>query len=159
MKPATGAAARRIQALLGEGFQVLEFEESTRSAAEAAAAIGCSVAEIAKSLIFRAASSDRSVLVVASGTNRVDEAKIAGLLGEPVARADPDFVRARTGFAIGGVAPFGHATAPVTWLDADLQAFPTVWVAAGAPNAVVALTPADLQRLTGADFADIALRR
>jgi prolyl-tRNA editing enzyme YbaK/EbsC (Cys-tRNA(Pro) deacylase) len=158
MRKAESASALRVQAALGPEFEVLEFPESTRSAAEAAAAIGCTVAEIAKSLVFRAVQSDRPVLVVASGVNRVDERKLEALLGEKIGRADADFVRAKTGFAIGGVPPLGHAVPPFTWLDADLQQFTRIWAAAGTPNAVFALTPADLARLTGADYADIAKR-
>ncbi len=143
-----------MQAVLGEGFRVLEFSASTRTAAEAAEAIGCTVAQIAKSILFRAASG-RPVLVVACGTNRVDEKKVAALLGEKIGRADAEFVREATGFAIGGVPPVGHATAPVVLLDRDLEAFETIWAAGGTPNAVFRLTPGDLARLTGAAFADV----
>ncbi len=145
----------RVQAILGEAFRVLEFEQSTHSSAEAAAAIGCDVAQIAKSMLFRAADG-RPVLVVASGTNRVDEKKVAALIGQKIKRADGDFVLAHTGTAPGGVAPVGHMTPPVTVLDQDLRQFEKIWAAAGSPNAVFALTPADLARLTGAEFADVA---
>jgi prolyl-tRNA editing enzyme YbaK/EbsC (Cys-tRNA(Pro) deacylase) len=154
MQNATAPSALRVQAVLGEGFRVLEFSASTRTAAEAAEAIGCTVAQIAKSILFRAASG-RPVLVVACGTNRVDEKKVAALLGEKIGRADAEFVREATGFAIGGVPPVGHATVPVVLLDRDLEAFETIWAAAGTPNAVFRLTPADLARLTGAAFADV----
>lgn len=156
MKPATAAAARRVQEILGPDFAVVEFDASTRTAADAAAAIGCTVAQIAKSLVFRAG--DRPVLVVASGTNRVDEKKVSALLGEAIARADADFVREKTGYAIGGVAPVGHAVPPAILLDADLRRYETIWAAAGTPNAVFRLTPADLERLTGGRFVDIAKR-
>jgi len=155
MQEATSPSALRVQAVLGEGFRVLEFSASTRTAAEAAEAIGCTVAQIAKSIVFRAASG-RPVLVVACGTNRVDEKKVAALLGEKIGRADAEFVREATGFAIGGVPPVGHATAPAVLLDRDLEAFETIWVAAGTPNAVFRLRPADLVRLTGAPFADVS---
>jgi prolyl-tRNA editing enzyme YbaK/EbsC (Cys-tRNA(Pro) deacylase) len=155
MKPASSDGAMRIQAILGDAFRVLEFEQSTHSSAEAAAAIGCDVAQIAKSMLFKAADG-RPVLVVASGTNRVDEKKIAALLGQKISRADAGFVLERTGFAVGGVPPVGHATPPVTFLDRDLRAFAEIWAAAGSPNAVFALSPADLARLTASDFADIA---
>lgn len=158
MKPATAPSALRVQVLLGPDFQVVEFEESTRTAAEAAAAVGCDVAQIAKSLIFRAKESGRSVLVVACGSNRVDEKAVARLLGEKIERADADFVRRATGFAIGGVPPIGHAEQPVIFLDADLQSFDTIWAAAGTPNAVFRLTPARLAALTGAAYRDIAKR-
>ena len=108
MTPAASPAALRVQAALGDRFQVLEFDASTRTAADAAAAIGCTVAEIAKSLIFRGAETNRPVLVVASGACRVDETKVAAAVGETIARADADFVREATGFAIGGVPPVGH---------------------------------------------------
>ncbi len=157
MKPASAAAARRVQEILGPGFAVVEFDASTKTSAEAAAAIGCTVAQIAKSLVFRAAGGG-PVLVVASGTNRVDEKKVGALIGEASGRADADFVREKTGYAIGGVAPVGHAAAPAVLLDDDLRQYQTIWAAAGTPNAVFSLTPADLQRLTGGSFADIAKR-
>jgi Cys-tRNA(Pro) deacylase len=158
MKPATGTSALKIQAVLGSDFQVLEFSESTRTAEEAAAAIGCTVAQIAKSLVFRAAETNRSVLVVASGSNRVDEKKVARLIGEGIGRADADFVRAKTGFAIGGVPPIGHQEAPVVLIDADINNFDIIWAAAGTPNAVFKLTPAQLLALTQGQVADIAKR-
>src|SRR5208282_3224171 len=101
MKPATSPSAQKVQASLGPRFAVLEFDAGTRTAEDAAAAVGCTVAEIAKSLVFRSASG-RSVLVIASGANRVDEKKAAAQVGEKIARADADFVREATGFAIGG---------------------------------------------------------
>jgi prolyl-tRNA editing enzyme YbaK/EbsC (Cys-tRNA(Pro) deacylase) len=156
MKPASSSsAALRVQAALGPGFEALEFDASTRTAADAAAAVGCTVAQIANSRVFRATRSDRAVVVVASGANRVDERKVAALLGEPIGRADADFVREKTGFAIGGVPPIAHRAPAPTFLDEDLRAFDVIWAAAGAPNAVFRLTPDDLQRLTGAEFADV----
>jgi prolyl-tRNA editing enzyme YbaK/EbsC (Cys-tRNA(Pro) deacylase) len=155
MRPASSDGAMRIQAILGDGFRVLEFEQSTHSSAEAADAVGCAVAQIAKSMMFRAADG-QPVLVVASGANRVDETKVAALLGQKIKRADPAFVLANTGVAVGGVPPFGHISAPLTFLDRDLERYETIWAAGGSPNAVFALTPADLVRLTGAAFADIA---
>jgi prolyl-tRNA editing enzyme YbaK/EbsC (Cys-tRNA(Pro) deacylase) len=142
--------------VLGPDFTVLEFEASTRTSKDAAAALGCSVAEIAKSLIFRAADG-RPVLVVASGVNRIDEARLRDLLGQAIGRADAEFVRDATGFAIGGVPPVGHALRPVVVIDRDLLQFSEVWAAAGTPNAVFRLTPQDLVRLTGGRIADIAL--
>ena len=112
MKPAQHPTALRTQRLLAEAgidTQVVEFEQPTRTSAEAAAAIGCTVAEIAKSVVFRAKQSGGAVVVVASGDNRVCEDKVARLVGEKLGRADADFVRAATGYAIGGVAPLGHA--------------------------------------------------
>jgi len=156
MKPASAPSALKVQAVLGPAYQVVEFEESTRTAAEAAAAIGCDAAQIAKSLIFRAATSGRAVLAIASGANRVDEKKLGQLIGEKVGRADADFVREKTGFAIGGVPPVSHAGPLPTLIDEGLFAFETIWAAAGTPNAVFRLTPADLLRLTGGTKAAIA---
>ena len=154
MHPATSETAMRIQAILGDGFRVLEFVQSTHSSAEAAAAVGCDVAQIAKSMMFRA-TDGQPVLVVASGANRVDEKKVAALLGQKIKRADPEFVLAATGVAVGGVPPIGHIRPPATFLDRDLSRHDTIWAAGGSPNAVFALTPADLLRLTGALFVDV----
>lgn len=150
--PDLPASAQRVQDRLAElGFanQVVEMPDTTRSAADAAAACGCEVAQIAKSILFRAGASNRAVLVMASGVNRVDEAKIAAALGEELAKADADFVRASTGFAIGGVAPVGHSEAPAIFIDRDLMGFATIWAAAGTPRAVFKLTPEELVRMTG----------
>ena len=158
MKPARHPTALRVAQLLREAgieTRVVEFEQPTRTSAEAAVAIGCSVAEIAKSIVFRGKTSGEAVVVVASGDNRVSEAKVAAKVGEPLARADADFVRTATGYAIGGVAPIGHAQPVKLLLDADLQRFDTVWAAAGTPFSVFPLKPAQLQSLTGADWADI----
>ena len=152
------ASARRVQEVLaarGYDFQVREFPASTRTAAEAAAAIGCTVGQIAKSLVFRAKASDRPVLVIASGPNRVDEKAVARCLGEKIGRADAEFVRARTGFSIGGVPPVGHTEAPATFIDRDLMAYDEIWAAAGTPNAVFRLTPDELVEITGAEVADV----
>ena len=156
MKPATAPSALKVQAALGDKHQVLEFDATTRTAADAAAAIGCTVAQIAKSLIFRAVGSNRPVLVVASGVNRVDEAKVAETVGEQIARADADFVREATGFAIGGVPPVGHKERPIVLIDELLMSFAEIWAAAGTPNAVFRLTPSDLLALTGGRIAAIA---
>jgi len=158
MKPATHPTALRTQQLLdsaGLNTQVVEFEQPTRTSAEAAAAIGCSVAEIAKSVVFRGKESGQAVVVVASGENRVSEAKVAACLGEKLGRADADFVRASTGYVIGGVAPVGHAQPVSLVLDQDLQRFARIWAAAGTPFSVFPLTPEELQRVTGAAWADI----
>lgn len=155
MRPASAPSARKVQAVLGDRFAVLEFAVPTRTAAEAAAAIGCTVAEIAKSLLFRTRETGRPVLVVAGGVNRVDENKVAALIGEKIARADADFVREKTGFAIGGVPPVGHAVAPATLIDADLLTFAAIWAAAGTPNAVFKLTPAELVEMTGGRVAQV----
>jgi len=156
VKPATSPSALKVQAVLGEDFEVLEFETSTRTAAEAAAAIGCTVAQIAKSLIFRAVDSGRPVLAIASGSVRVDEARLSEILGEDIGRADAAFVREQTGYAIGGVPPVGHRSESAIFIDENLLAFDTVWAAGGTPNAVFRLTPDDLVRLTGGTVAAIA---
>jgi len=156
MKPATQPSAMKVQSVLGDRFRVVEFEESTRTSADAAAAIGCTVAQIAKSVIFRTAGGGRAVLVVASGVNRVDEKKVAALIGEKVKSADADFVRETTGFVIGGVPPVGHTTPPVTLLDQDLAKLGQIWAAGGTPNAVFSLTWDDLVLLTGGQPADVA---
>jgi len=160
--PAAGstlsASAQRVQnalAALGFTLAVVELPHSTRTSAEAAAAVGTQVSQIVKSLIFRAERSDRAVLVLASGSNRVNESAVAALLGEPIARADPEFVRARTGFAIGGVSPVGHLEPLPTFIDEDLLQYDSLWAAAGTPNAVFELTPNDLVRLTGGRVARV----
>jgi len=152
-------SAQRVQdALIARGFQnqVQETSETARSAAEAAAALGCEVGQIAKSLVFKARRSGRAVLVVASGSNRVDLARVEALLGEPLDRADADFVRAETGFAIGGIPPLGHERPLVTYVDEDLRRFPRIWAAAGHPNAVFPLTCDELVRMTGGTVARTA---
>lgn len=158
MKPASHPDAVRIQGLLdaaGIAACVVEFEQSTHSSAEAAAAIGCPVEQIAKTIVFRGKSSGEAVVVIASGTNRVCEKKLAALLGEKMGRADADYVLAVTGYAVGGVAPLGHPRPLRLLLDQDLQRFERIWSAAGTPNAVFALMPAQLQALTGAPWADL----
>ncbi len=129
-------------------------EVPARTSQEAAEALGVAVGQIAKSVIFRRRSDDRAVLVVASGDRRVDEQRVAALTG-PLARADADFVKARTGFSIGGVAPLAHTEPPLTLIDRELFRFDEIWAAAGHPNGVFRLSPADLQRLTGAPVEDV----
>lgn len=155
MKPATAPSALRVQEVLGAGFQVLEFEASTKTAADAAAAVGTTVAQIAKSMIFRTVETDRSVLVVTSGSERVDEARVSAVLGEDIGRASAAFVRERTGFAIGGVSPVAHVVPPVVLIDRTLAQFDTIWAAAGTPNAVFQLTFDQLLTLTGGEVADV----
>lgn len=135
---------------------VEELPASTRSAAEAAAAIGCTVQQIAKTLVFRAATTDAPIVVIASGTNRVDEQKLASLTGARIERASPAFVRETTGFAIGGVPPCGHANASPVFIDQDLLQLTEIWAAAGTPNAVFRLTPPELVAISGGQVADIA---
>lgn len=145
-------------ALVARGFSnlVVELPDSARTAVAAAAAVGCEVAQIVKSLVFRASVTGKAVLVVASGAHRVDEKRIADLVGESIGKADADFVREWTGFAIGGVPPIGHARDLVTLIDEDLLKFERVWAAAGHPNAVFPLTPKELVAMTGGRVATVA---
>jgi len=143
------------QALLAAGLddRIVEFPNGTRTSADAAAAVGCSVAQIAKSMVFR--TGDRAVVVITSGANRVDAAKIAVVLGMPIKRADANFVRDATGFAVGGVSPLGFTSPPHMLFDQDLLALGTVWAAAGSPHHVFAIVAAELLRITGALVADV----
>jgi prolyl-tRNA editing enzyme YbaK/EbsC (Cys-tRNA(Pro) deacylase) len=146
------AAAQRVQealSALGRSYIVRQLDQSTRTASEAAQAVGCQVAQIAKSLVFRGKTSGRPVLVIACGANRVSETRLADLLGEPVVMADPDFVRQHTGFSIGGVPPVGLASPLPIFIDADLLKFDVIWAAAGTPHAVFPMPPGDLAALTG----------
>ena len=145
------ASAQKVQDALkayGVACQVVEMPASTRTAQEAAQAIGCQVAQIAKSLVFKTKQSHRAVLVIASGANRVNEERLAELVGEPLERASADFVREQTGFAIGGVPPLGHANPMHIFLDQDLLQHDVIWAAAGTPFAVFRLTPAELKTIT-----------
>jgi prolyl-tRNA editing enzyme YbaK/EbsC (Cys-tRNA(Pro) deacylase) len=154
----SGGSVERVRAALlaaGHPDTIRAFPEGgTRSAAEAAAAVGCAVAAIAKSIVFRAG--PRPVLVIAGGANRVDMAKVAAATGLPVKRAEGGWVRDVTGFAIGGVAPLAHLTPPAAvLLDRDLLALDRVWAAAGSPMHVFAATPAELLRISGGTAADV----
>jgi prolyl-tRNA editing enzyme YbaK/EbsC (Cys-tRNA(Pro) deacylase) len=153
-------SARRVALLLrerGHDGQIVMLPETGKTSAEAAAGLGCSIAQIAKSILFRRREDDAPVLIVASGANRVDEKKVAAQVGD-IARADAKFVREKTGYAIGGVCPIGHATTPVTLIDADLFTLDSLWAAAGHPHAVFNLTPQQLAAMTGAPVVDVALR-
>ncbi|CAG4891538.1 hypothetical protein LMG31841_01431 [Paraburkholderia saeva] len=153
-------SARRVALLLrehGHAKPVVMLPETGKTSAEAAAGLDCSVAQIAKSILFRRRDDDAPVLVIASGVNRVDEKKVAAQVGA-IGRADAKFVREKTGYAIGGVCPIGHATPPVTLIDADLLALDSLWAAAGHPHAVFNLSPQELVAMTGAPVADVALR-
>jgi prolyl-tRNA editing enzyme YbaK/EbsC (Cys-tRNA(Pro) deacylase) len=151
-------AAQRVQdalLALGRTYVVHQLDRSTRTAAEAADAVGCQVGQIAKSLVFRGQSSGRPVLAIASGANRVSEVRLAELLGEPVGKATPDFVREATGFAIGGVPPVGHASPLPIYIDEDLLQFELIWAAAGTPHTVFPLPPSDLPALTNGRVATL----
>lgn len=147
---------REALAAQGLAADVKELADSTRTAQEAAAAVGCRVAQIVKSLVFRLPASGGAVVALVSGSNRASEALLSALVGEPVARADADFVRRCTGFAIGGVPPLGHAAPLPVLIDRDLMSFSVVWAAAGSPHAVFAVSPADLQRITSGRVAQLA---
>jgi len=151
-------SAQKVQDVLralGFDCRVIEFQESTRTSAEAAARVGCSLGQIVKSLVFRGQVTGKPVLVLTSGANRVDEAKVGQLFGEPIGRADAEFVRAATGFAIGGVPPLGHSRPIETFIDEDLLQYATIWGAAGTPNAVFELTPEALKKMTNAKVVQV----
>ena len=146
----SSSALKVQQALhaLGMQLEVIELPDSTRTSQEAAQALGCQVGQIAKSIIFQVITSHRPILVIASGSNRVNEKVIAELIGETIGKADADFVRSRTGFVIGGVPPVGHIECLETFIDQDLLRYREIWAAAGTPHAVFRLTPDDLLRMT-----------
>ncbi|MGJ3701821.1 YbaK/EbsC family protein [Variovorax sp. OV700] len=129
-------------------------DDACRTAQQAADALGILVGQIAKSIIFRRKSDEVAVLVITSGDKRVDEKKVDALVGK-TGRADAEFVKARTGFTIGGVSPVGHVTKPVVLIDRELFRFEEIWAAAGHPHAVFQLRPQDLEKLTGAPVADV----
>jgi len=159
MEANLSASAQKVQdalTALGFSMQVVELPASTRTALEAAQAVGCNVGQIVKSLIFKGRDSGRPLLILASGANRVDLEKAAAAVGEALDKADADFVRQHTGFAIGGVPPLGHTTALETLIDVDLLQYQEIWAAAGTPNAVFCLSPVDLQRVTGGRVVNIA---
>lgn len=141
-------------AALGHAHAPRMLDDAARTAQQAADALGVALGQIAKSIIFRRKSDGVAVLVITSGDRRVDEKKVAALVGA-LGRADADFVKAQTGFSIGGVAPLGHVVPPVALIDRELFRFAEIWAAAGHPHAVFRLTPADLERLTGAPVADV----
>jgi len=156
MQIAKHRKAKKVQEALGPDFTVLEFDQPTASAAQAASTIGCTVAQIAKSLVFADAEGG-PVLVIASGASRVDEAKVGQILGTTIHRADADFVKRATGFSIGGVPPVGHSTHPSVVLDQKLRDFEEIWAAGGTPTSVFRLTPNQLSEITGGKFEDVAL--
>ena len=151
-------SAQKIQDLLnslGYNYNVIEHAESTRTAQEAADRAGCELGQIVKSLIFKGKESGKPILVLTSGANRVDEKRIREYAGEGIGKADADFVRAVTGFAIGGVSLIGHTQAMETYIDEDFLQFPTVWAAAGTPNAIFELKTEDLQKMTNGKVARV----
>lgn len=155
--PPLSTSAQKVQdAIRARGFdhRVIELSVPVRTAADAAREVGCEVAQIAKSIIFRA-DDGRGVLVITSGSNRVNESAVAELIGQGIGRATPDFVREVTGFAIGGIPPIGHATELITLIDEDLLKLPFLWAAAGHPNSLFRLPPDDLPKLAGGSVAKV----
>ena len=149
---ALSASAQRVQdALRALGFahEVRESAQATRTAAEAARAVKCDVGQIAKSLVFRTGTTGRAVLVITSGANTVNEWRVGVLLKETLEKAPPAFVREHAGYAVGGIPPLGHAKPMETFIDEDLLRHPTIWAAAGTPNALFSMPPADLVTMTG----------
>lgn len=151
-------SAQRVQDeldRLGLPAKVIELEATTRSASDAAQAVGCELGQIAKSLVFRSRSTGEPILVITSGAHRVDETAFAAHIGEAIERADPDFVRAASGYAIGGVPPVGHGQPIRIYFDEDLLRYPTIWAAAGTPRALFAVDPARLQAACGASVVRV----
>lgn len=141
---------------LGLSIMVKELDQSTRTAEEAASACGCAVAQIVKSLVFRGQDSQTPILLLVSGQNRVNEKQAAEYAGEKLERPDAQYVRDITGYAIGGIPPFAHATALRTFIDADLLQFDIVWAAAGTPNSVFSVSPRELSDRTGAQIVSMS---
>ena len=144
----------RLLAERGHPHRPVWLDNAVRTSQQAADALGVVVGQIAKSVVFRRREDDAAVLVLASGDRRVDESKVAARVGA-IGRADAAFVKQRSGYSIGGVAPLGHAEPPLTLIDAELFRFSEIWAAAGHPNGVFRLTPAELERLTGAPVVDV----
>ncbi len=152
-------SAQRIQnalITLGYAYSVIESSESARTAEEAAERVSCEVGQIVKSLIFQGKSSGKAILILTSGANRVDVKRIKAYAGEKIRRADPDFVRASTGFAIGGIPPLGHINPIETYVDEDLLQYNDIWAAAGTPNAVFKMKASDLSSMTGGEIIRIS---
>jgi prolyl-tRNA editing enzyme YbaK/EbsC (Cys-tRNA(Pro) deacylase) len=152
------ASARRVQDAahaLGLDVVVTEMAESTRTAEEAAAACGVTVGQIVKSLVFIGSESGKPYLLLVSGSNRVNEKGVAAHLGEKLKRPNADAVRALTGYAIGGIPPFGHASPLATYMDRDLLAYDLIWAAAGTPKAVFRTEPAALRDAAGATVIEV----
>ena len=151
MSKSLSSSVQRVQDALGSlGFshQVVELPASTRTSAEAAQAVGCQVGQIAKSLVFQGTNTHQPILVITSGANRVNEQKMAEMISEPLGKADADYVRKHTGFAIGGVPPVGHLERIEIFIDEDLLQYHEIWAAAGSPHAVFRLAPSDLLKMT-----------
>lgn len=151
-------SAQRVQNVLNDlGYQgtIIEHEVSTRTAEEAAQAAGCSVGQIVKSLVFRLDPAGEPVLILVSGSNRVHEKHLGRLLGGSLVRADAEWVHSISGYAIGGVPPLGHKGLIKTYIDEDLLQYDVIWAAAGTPNAVFAVAPQELVRMSGAQVVSV----
>jgi prolyl-tRNA editing enzyme YbaK/EbsC (Cys-tRNA(Pro) deacylase) len=151
-------SARKVQKALNElgmNCTVVELSDSTRTAREAAQAVSCEVGQIVKSIVMMGRVTNRPVMVVASGSNRINETRLGEILGEAVEKADADFVRMHTGYAIGGVPPVGLSNQVITFIDEDLLKYSIVWAAAGTPHAVFAFAPQELPRMTGGQVISI----
>lgn len=159
LRSASVARVRDALTRAGVDAEIVELPGAARTAQAAADFIGCQLGQIANSLVFRAQASDRAVLVMSSGANRVDTARLSAVVGEAVGKADADFVRRHTGFVIGGVAPVGHLGQVKTFVDRALAAHDVIWAAAGHPHTIFRLTYAELLRITGADAVDVAAVR
>ena len=158
MSEKMSSSAQKVQEALkvhGVACRVIEMKQTTRSAQEAADAVGCQVGQIAKSLIFTGKKSNQPILVIASGPNRVNEKTIRRHISEPLSMAKAEFVREHTGFAIGGVPPIGHLNPLKTFIDEDLLKFDEIWAAAGTPNAVFKLTPDELKKITKGEVISV----
>ena len=158
MSKEPGSSVQKVQQTLqalGFSGEVVVFPDSTRTAGEAAQAVGCQLGQIVKSLVFKGGQTHKPILVVASGANRVNERRLAELTGERIEKADADFVRQHTGFAVGGVPPVAHPERIETYIDEDLLQYEAIWAAAGNPHAVFQLTPTDLQSMTGGKVVSI----
>ena len=158
MKDDLSASAKKVQqalVALGMDCTVVELPDSTRTAKEAAQAVGCEVGQIVKSIVMISKITRRPVMVVASGSNRINENTLGQILEEPVEKAEAEFVRVQTGYAIGGVPPVGLSGQVITFIDEDLLKYKTVWAAAGTPHAVFEFNPQDLPRMTGGKVISI----
>lgn len=152
MSSALNPSPQKVQdvlKILGFANQVLELQVTTRTSADAAQAVGCTVEQIAKSIVFKGKRTQKPILVIASGPNRINEKRIEEFISEPLGKADADYVRKHTGFVIGGVPPIGHEEKLEILIDEDLFKYEEIWAAAGSPNAVFNLTPSDLVKMTG----------
>lgn len=157
MSPLTPSSQKVQDILVSLGYHctVQESTATTRTAADAAALVGCHVGQIVKSLIFKGGDSSKPILVLTSGANRVNENQINAFAAEPIQRADPEFVRTVTGFAIGGVPPLGHLQSMETYIDEDLLQYSEIWAAAGTPNSLFKLTPDELIRMTNGRIVNV----